>query len=89
MFFEYSGNIALRFLEFGKRWTFVIVKSYTFNTKTNFSSKNFLKDIFFKMFPKSYLDAQNIARLREHSSNIPGTLRAGRDRVNVSQCMSW
>ena len=52
MFFKYSGNIALRFLEFGKRSKFVIAKSYTFNTKTNFSSKKFLKNIFFKMFPK-------------------------------------
>ena len=72
MFFEYSSNIALRSLEFGKRSTFVIVKSYTFNTKANFSSKNFFKNIFFKLFPKCYLDARNIATLREHSANIPG-----------------
>ena len=81
MFFEYSSNIALRSLEFRKRSTFVIVKSYTFNTKTNFVSKIFLKNIFFKIFPKCYLNARNIATLREHSANISGILRA---RLNVS-----
>ena len=34
MFFEYSENIALWLPEFAKELTFVIVKSYTFDTKT-------------------------------------------------------
>ena len=29
------------------------------------------------MFPKCFLDVTNIAMLREHSTNIPGLLRAG------------
>ena len=57
-------------LEFAKRSTFVIVKSYTFNTKTTIPSGIFLKKFSFKMFP-------NLAMLREHSANIPGILRAG------------
>ena len=46
MFLEYSGNIISWLLEFAKRSTFVIIKSYTFNTKNNFSIKNFLKNLF-------------------------------------------
>ena len=44
--FEYSGNITSWLLEFVKRSTFFVIKSYTFNTKTTFPSKNFLKNIF-------------------------------------------
>ena len=42
MFFEYSGNTALWLLEFAKKSTFVIIKSYTLNTKTTFPSRIFL-----------------------------------------------
>ena len=80
MFSEYSGNIALRLLEFGKISTFAMVKPYTFNTKDEFSSINFYKNIFFKMFSKCSLDTRDIATLREHSANIPGILRAGWDK---------
>ena len=41
MFREYSGIIALRLLEFAKRSTFVVVKSYTFKTITTFPSRIF------------------------------------------------
>ena len=78
MFFVYSGNIALWLLEFAKRSSFVIVKSYTFNTKTNFSSSIFLKIFSFKMFLKCSLDIWNFATLKEYSTNIPGIL-----------CASW
>ena len=46
MFLEYSENITSRLLEFVKRWTFVITKSYTLNAKNNFSIENFLKNLF-------------------------------------------
>ena len=46
MFLEYSENITSRLLEFVKRWTFVIIKSYTLNAKNNFSIENFLKNLF-------------------------------------------
>ena len=52
------------------------MKSYTFNTKTNFPSRTFYKIIFFKIFPKCSLDVPNIVTLREHSANIPGISRA-------------
>ena len=41
MFLEYSGNITLWSLEFAKRSTFVIIKSYPFNTKATFPSSIF------------------------------------------------
>ena len=41
IFFEYYGNIALRLLEFAKRSTFVIVKSYSSSTETIFPMKIF------------------------------------------------
>ena len=41
MLLEYSGNTTLLLLEFGKRSTFVIIKSYIFNTKTTFPLRNF------------------------------------------------
>ena len=72
-FVEYSSNIV----EFAKRSTFFIIKSYTFNTKTTFLSRTFEKIFSFKMFPKCFLDVPNIGTLREHTSNIPGMLRAG------------
>ena len=71
-FFQYSEKSALQLLEFAKRSTFHIVKLYTFNTKTTFRARIFLKKISFKMFPKCYLDVQNIATMKEHSANIPG-----------------
>ena len=72
MFFEYSGNITSQLLEFAKRSTFVIIKSYTFNTKTTFPSRTFEKIFFFKCS----LDVPNIAALREHTAKIPGILCA-------------
>ena len=39
------------YLEFAKRSTFVIIKSYNFNTKKTFSSRTFKKICSFKMFP--------------------------------------
>ena len=75
MFLENSGNIVLRLLEFAKR--FVIMKSYTYNTKTTFPSRTFDKIFFFKMFPKCSLDVLDIVTLREYSANIPGISRAG------------
>ena len=78
MFFEYFGNIDLSLLEFAKKGsTFIIVRSYTFNTITTFPSKTFLKLFSFNMFPKCSPDTRNIAMLREHSANIPGILPAG------------
>ena len=41
IFLEYSGNITLWLLEFAWESTFVIIKSYTFNTKTIFPSRTF------------------------------------------------
>ena len=75
MFLENSGNIVLRLLEFAKR--FVIMKSYTYNTKTTFPSRTFDKIFFFKMFRKCSLDVTDIVTLREYSANIPGISRAG------------
>ena len=69
--------ITSRLLEFAKRSTFVIIKSYTFNTKITFPPITFPKISSFKMFPKCSLDVPNIATLREHSANIPAILRAG------------
>ena len=70
MLLEYSGNITLRLLEFAKRSTFVIIKSYLFNTKATFSSR-----LSKNLFPlKCSLNVLNIARLREHSPNISGIL---------------
>ena len=46
MFLEYFENITSWLLEFAKISTFAIIKSYTFNTKYNFSIKNCLKNIF-------------------------------------------
>ena len=76
MFFEYFGNIALWLLDFAKRSTFVIVKSYTFNTNIIFS---------FKMFSKSSLDDRKIVALREHWANIPGIFRSSwvSSKVNI------
>ena len=77
MFLEYSGHITSWLLEFAKRSTFVINKSYTFNTKTTFPSRTFKKIFSFQMFPKCSLNIPNVATLREHTANIPGILRAG------------
>ena len=41
MFLEYFENITLWLLEFAKRSTFVIIKSWTFNTKKNFHRRHF------------------------------------------------
>ena len=40
-FLECSGNTTSWLLKFAKRSTFVIIKSYTFNIKTNFPSRVF------------------------------------------------
>ena len=80
MFLEYSGNITLRLLEFAKRSIFVIIKSYTFNTKTTFPSRTFCKVFFFKMLPKCSLDVPNIVTLGEHSVNI---VTLGEHSVNI------
>ena len=72
-----NPRCALGLLEFSKRSTFVIAKSYTFNTKTTFPLRSFLNIFSFKMFPKCFLNARNIATLREHSAKIPEILRAG------------
>ena len=48
MFLEYSGNITSWLLEFVKRSTFVIIKSYNFNTKTTFPSRTFRKGFLLK-----------------------------------------
>ena len=50
MFLDYSASIISRLLEFAKRSIFVIIKSYTFNTKTTFPSRT-SKIFSFKMFP--------------------------------------
>ena len=84
MFLEYSENITSSLLKFAKRSTFVIIKSYTFNTKTTFPSRT-LKKKSFKMFPKCSLDVPNIATFREHTSNIPGILRAGWDAPTTTE----
>ena len=78
MLLEYSGNITSRLLEYAKRSTFIIIKSYTFSTKTTFPSITFQKHFFLKIFTKCSLDVPHIARLREHSANIPGIMRVGR-----------
>ena len=70
MFFEYSGNITLRLLEFAKRSIFVIIKSCTFHTKTTFSSKTFKKFFFFKMFPGCPDHCNAEGALSEYSRNI-------------------
>ena len=73
IFLECSGNITLWLLEFAKRSTFVIVKSYILIQKQLFHWK-----LFKNSFPlKCSLDVPNIATLRELSANIPGILRAG------------
>ena len=41
MFLENSGNITSWLLKFAKKSTFIIVKSYTFNTKITFPSRTF------------------------------------------------
>ena len=41
MLLEYSGNITSWLLEFAKRSTFFIIKSYTFNTKIAFPLRIF------------------------------------------------
>ena len=76
MLLEYSGNITLWLQKFAKRSIFVIIKSYTFNTKSTFPLRTFYKIFFFKMSPKCSLDVLNIVTLREHSVNIPGISRA-------------
>ena len=77
MFLVYSGNITLLLLEFAKRSTFVIIKSYTFNTKKTFPMRTFQKISSFKIFPKCFLDAPNIAALRENSANAARILHVG------------
>ena len=77
MFLEYSGHITSWLLEFAKRSTFVIIKSYTLNTKTTFPSRTLKKIFSSKMFRKCSLDVPNTATLREHTANIPRILRAG------------
>ena len=77
MFLKYSGNITFWLLKFAKRSTFIIIKSYTFNTKTTFPLRIFKKIFSIKMFPKCSLNVPNIATLRKHSANIPRILRAG------------
>ena len=72
IFLEYFVNITSWLLEFAKRSTFDVIKSYTFNTKATFPSRTFWKIFSFKMFPKCSVDVP-----REHSSNILGRLRAG------------
>ena len=75
-------------LEFTKRSTFVIVQSYTFNTKTTFPLIIFKKIFSSKMFPKFSVDTQNMAALREHSANIPRILHASWEmRVHVEGFM--
>ena len=81
MFLEYSGNITKWLLEFAERSTFVIIKSYTFNTKATFPSRTFKKIFSLKMFTKCSLDVLNIVTLREHTANIPRILRAGWDTI--------
>ena len=78
---EYSGNITSRLLDFDKISTFVIIKAYTFSTKTTFPWGNFWKKFSIKMFPKYSLDVPKIATLKEHAGNIPGILHAGWLRV--------
>ena len=88
MFLEYPGNITSWLLEFSQRSTFVIIKSYTFNTKITFPQRT-SKNIFsLKMFPKCSLDVLNIATLRKHIVNIPGILRAGWVR-KLSNCHGY
>ena len=92
IFLEYFVNITSWLLKFAKRSTFVVIKSYTFNTKATFPSRTFWKIFSFKMFPKCYLDVPRIATLREHSVNIPGILRAGWDywwSCNIADKISW
>ena len=64
MFLEYSGNITLWLLEFSKRLTsyiiYVIIKSYTFNTKATFPLRIFQKIFSFKVFPKRWRNTQRI-----------------------------
>ena len=70
MFFEYSGNITSWLLEFAKRSTFVIVKSYILNTKTIFPSRIFYKIFSFKMFPGCSEDCNVEGTLSKYSRNI-------------------
>ena len=72
MFFEYSGNIALWLLEFTKRSTFVIIKSYTFTTKAILTQKQFFHWEFFKKyFPlKCSLNVPWMPGTWQHLGNI-------------------
>ena len=80
-FVEFSSNILEIFLR--DHWNLskdqhLLLSNHTLPTQNNFFIENFKKKIFsFKMFPKCSLDVPNIATLREHTTNIPGILRAG------------
>ena len=70
IFFEYSGNIALWSLEFVKGSTFVIVKSYIFNTKTIFHL-----EIFKNHSPlKCSLNVSGMSRTWQNWGNTQGIL---------------
>ena len=73
MFFEYSGNITLRLLEFAKR-SILLLSNHALFTQKQLFHRKLLRNSFSL---KCSLDVRTIATLREHSVNIPGILRMG------------
>ena len=77
MSLKYSGNVTSLLLEFAKRSRFVIIISYTFNTKTTFPLRTLIKIISFKVFLECSLNVPKTAAHREHTVNIPRIVRTG------------